>query len=273
MTTREQFFTEVLKAGGYPVTQGSLLALVTVAYGETGGSQGAALGAKNNPIDTILFMAGATAYNSFGPNGRYHVWNYPNEITGINATLSTFRGWPAVVSALSNSAPAANILAAYDLADGVGGSYYSRLLPQVEASYATLAAIQVAGTLPSPAAQKETDLYIILDPVDKTTQWLYGGTPGPIHLDGPSSQAWQAAGVPLIKTIPESFFKQIGAVMSLSTAEASALKSSGQLPAPEPETTAEAETPAVEATEVPVEAPAPADPTPAVPAPTEAVQP
>jgi len=57
----------------------------------------------------------------------------------------------------------------------------------------------------------------------------------------------------------------------MTTAERSALASSGQLPKTEVETPAEdaTETPAVEA----AEAPAPADPTPAVPVPTEAVQP
>ncbi len=45
--------------------------------------------ARYNPFNTTLYKPGATAYNSFGDHGQYHVWNYPNEMTGINATVQT----------------------------------------------------------------------------------------------------------------------------------------------------------------------------------------
>jgi hypothetical protein len=42
-----------------------------------------------NPTDTTQPEDGATAYNSFGPGGRYHVWNYKNAADGIAAFKST----------------------------------------------------------------------------------------------------------------------------------------------------------------------------------------
>jgi hypothetical protein len=42
-----------------------------------------------NPTDTTQPEDGATAYNSFGPGGRYHVWNYKNAADGIAAFRST----------------------------------------------------------------------------------------------------------------------------------------------------------------------------------------
>lgn len=42
-----------------------------------------------NPWNSTTYWQGSTAYNSFGPNGEYHVWNYPNARAGILATLAT----------------------------------------------------------------------------------------------------------------------------------------------------------------------------------------
>jgi hypothetical protein len=47
--------------------------------------------ARFNPFNTTLHEPGATAYNTFGDHGQYHVWNYPNEMTGINATAATLK--------------------------------------------------------------------------------------------------------------------------------------------------------------------------------------
>ena len=44
-----------------------------------------------NPMDTTMPSVGATPYNSFGPNGEYHVWNYATAIAGIEATVATLR--------------------------------------------------------------------------------------------------------------------------------------------------------------------------------------
>lgn len=42
-----------------------------------------------NPLDTTLFLPGASAYNSFGAGGKEHVWNYLNAEQGIAATALT----------------------------------------------------------------------------------------------------------------------------------------------------------------------------------------
>lgn len=42
-----------------------------------------------NPSDTTQPEDGATPFNTFGPGGRYHVWNYVSAEQGISAWLST----------------------------------------------------------------------------------------------------------------------------------------------------------------------------------------
>lgn len=44
-----------------------------------------------NPMDTTLKVGGATPYNSFGPDGAYHVWNYDSAVSGIDATVATLK--------------------------------------------------------------------------------------------------------------------------------------------------------------------------------------
>ena len=42
-----------------------------------------------NPLDTTLRRGGAEPYNSFGPGGSEHVWNYANAASGVEATVLT----------------------------------------------------------------------------------------------------------------------------------------------------------------------------------------
>jgi hypothetical protein len=137
--SRIAFFTSVLDTGHWPVSTASLQALTAAAVGE-----GAF--AWWNPMDTTLPEAGAVAYNSFGPNGAYHVWSYPSEAVGISATVSTIAGWPSVVAALSSSAPASVIVTALDadVGDGTGFSLYAEALPSVVATWPAEGLITVA---------------------------------------------------------------------------------------------------------------------------------
>ncbi len=73
---------EILHGIGAPVTGGNLRRLAAWAKAE-GGS------ASFNPFNTTLNEPGATAYNSFGPGGKYHVRNYPNAAVGVKATDDT----------------------------------------------------------------------------------------------------------------------------------------------------------------------------------------
>lgn len=42
-------------------------------------------GPTYNALDLTQIEAGCSPYNSFGPGGGYHVWNYPNLATGAKA--------------------------------------------------------------------------------------------------------------------------------------------------------------------------------------------
>lgn len=79
---RLQYAQAVLKVGGFCTASTHVAALVAIMAGE--GSK-----AHWNPMDTTRFETGATAYNSFGPGGEYHVWNYPSAHAGVSATVAT----------------------------------------------------------------------------------------------------------------------------------------------------------------------------------------
>jgi hypothetical protein len=62
-----------------------------------------------NGMDTTMPMAGATPYNSFGPNDEYHVWNYATAMSGVEATVATLsqanmRAWVDVIALPRQSA-------------------------------------------------------------------------------------------------------------------------------------------------------------------------
>ena len=42
-----------------------------------------------NPMDTTLAIGDHTPYNSFGPGGEWHVWNYADASLGVYATVAT----------------------------------------------------------------------------------------------------------------------------------------------------------------------------------------
>jgi len=143
--TRIQFFETMLWQGNWRQTLSSLQALVAVATGEEGAYPDSG---DWNPINTILYKPGATPLNSFGPNGRYHVWNYPNENEGIQACVETIKGWPMVDAALTNQASALTIVRLYDESDGVGGHLYEDVLPLVQSTWPKYGNIQVPGQGP-----------------------------------------------------------------------------------------------------------------------------
>jgi hypothetical protein len=85
MATSRLYYARALIQGlGAPRKTSAEMALVAVMVSE--GSR-----AAWNPLDTTLEVPGATAYNSFGPHGEYHVWNYPDSRAGVEATLATMR--------------------------------------------------------------------------------------------------------------------------------------------------------------------------------------
>lgn len=85
-TTRLFYARAVLQAIG--VTDDNVhaqQALVAVMTGEDST-------AHWNPMDTTLEIRGSsTPYNSFGPSGAYHVWNYTTAAVGLRATALTLQ--------------------------------------------------------------------------------------------------------------------------------------------------------------------------------------
>lgn len=81
-TTRLLYARALLVQGNYQTGYHPSKALVAIMA-----SEGSAAGW--NPLDTTLERHRVTPYNSFGPGGSLHVWNYPTAEEGVAATLAT----------------------------------------------------------------------------------------------------------------------------------------------------------------------------------------
>lgn len=93
---RTKFYHALLDALDAPKNEKNLAALE--AWGECEGSA-----ARYNPLDTTQEEAGATPFNTFESNGvTLHVWNYPDEETGVRATVQTLENghYPHILAAL-----------------------------------------------------------------------------------------------------------------------------------------------------------------------------
>ena len=95
-TTLADFISRTAVCSGPDViawTEENAHALCAWGIAENGGiSQGN--GAHWNPWDSTLYVPGAWPFNSFGPGGTEHVFNYPDEMKGIFAFLATLhQGW------------------------------------------------------------------------------------------------------------------------------------------------------------------------------------
>ena len=67
----------------FPITSPNLTAVVSWEIQESGDPANAG---GNNPLNTTQGWPGATDFNSFGPNGEYHVKNYLTIEDGLSAT-------------------------------------------------------------------------------------------------------------------------------------------------------------------------------------------
>lgn len=97
MYDREAFYHALLDALDAPKNDNNLHALR--AWGECEGSA-----AQYNPLDTTQHEEGATEYNTFGDHGEMHVWNYPDEATGVRATVTTLHNgyYPHLLAAFKD---------------------------------------------------------------------------------------------------------------------------------------------------------------------------
>lgn len=95
----DSFLSSVLREISAPVTGNNIAACHAWMRAEGGN-------ARNNPFNTTQGEPGATPYNSFGPNGQYHVMNYPDGVTGIKATVTTLLNghYAAIVDAFRHDA-------------------------------------------------------------------------------------------------------------------------------------------------------------------------
>lgn len=74
----------LLKGIGAPLTPENLAFLQHWAFMEAGT-------AAYNPLNTTQFVSGATNYNTFGDRGQFHVRNYPDQQSGLAATIQTLK--------------------------------------------------------------------------------------------------------------------------------------------------------------------------------------
>jgi hypothetical protein len=74
----------LLQGIGAPITHENVAFLQHWAFMEAGT-------AAYNPLNTTQFVTGATNYNTFGDRGQFHVRNYPNEQSGLAATIQTLQ--------------------------------------------------------------------------------------------------------------------------------------------------------------------------------------
>lgn len=108
-TTEAQWAQLLLEHNNLPVTSPNLTGIVSWEIQESGDPANAA---ENNPLNTTEDWPGATDFNSFGPNGEYHVKNYASINDGILATTAAlFNGhYTEVIAALEAANDAQRVI-------------------------------------------------------------------------------------------------------------------------------------------------------------------
>ena len=169
MTSVIDFANECAALAPWPASTSWQQALATVKLVE--GAH-----AYFNPMDSILFEPGATAYNSFGPRGQWHVWNYANLASGVRATVATIHGWPNVAAVLEATGSAFEIIAAIDqVAEGHPSNVYAPALPQVLSTWPKYGQVLIAGSSPDPipkASEGMTYVTATDHPADQPEAWV-----------------------------------------------------------------------------------------------------
>lgn len=83
MLSRLEYVDACLTAIGAPHDNPRHVSLMTKITYEWGNASG--MGPTYNALDLTEHEPGATAFNTFGPNGSYHVWNYTSLEQGAKA--------------------------------------------------------------------------------------------------------------------------------------------------------------------------------------------
>ena len=201
MTTRIEFADMVSVYNKWKPSLVLEQVLTIMAVGE--GSQ-----ALFNPIDTILYLPGATPYNSFshGPpeppwNGKLHVWNYVSVEQGVQATAETYAGWPKVVAALQSGASVQAVIDAVNASDGVQEGYYNQYVLPVLERWSWEGYVLIAGTEPPPPLPAK---------VEKMLVGRVTGTVGPLYLIQPGPTATHLFVKRVLSKAEESVTSELG---------------------------------------------------------------
>lgn len=130
------FYEDVLRRISAPITEENLRACHAWQAAE-GGT------AHNNPWNTTEPEPGTSNYNSFGPNGEFHVKNYPSESEGIDATARTLLNgdYPDILKAFRSGHDGHSVCVAVDQSRwGTHGSAatYARIYGTTRPSFRTL---------------------------------------------------------------------------------------------------------------------------------------
>ncbi len=160
----DAFYALVLSGIGAPVNQTNLNVLRAWVRAESGTS---GTSASWNPLNTTQNAAGATKFNE---NNGFPVKNYPDEATGVAATVKTLKShyYVAIVAALRASNPLAAIAAIvaspwdghYGAHKTSGGSYdYTR-----SSVYAAYKAVAGKGAASVPGSGTGATGTAFLDP-------------------------------------------------------------------------------------------------------------
>lgn len=156
MITYEQEAQKISARLGWPVRDALTIALVTGMVAEDSK-------AKWNALDTTWQKDGATPYNTFSAGGGVdmHVWNYPDESTGLEAIVSTIDQSTAEYAnlrrvGLEPASTAQDILSAFGASWCAGNMLWLNTLPRIEADQAKYFALPYPGSedvvpMPPPA--------------------------------------------------------------------------------------------------------------------------
>ena len=130
-------------------------AFVCWAWAENSGGSNTVpgAGALNNPADMTQGTSTATDFNSFGPNGEYHVRNYATAATGASVFWQCVDNgyYSDIVTVLSNPAGTASQLAGCVSLSTWGTGQFTQTVAQCVSTPARFYAPEVAGSGTPPA--------------------------------------------------------------------------------------------------------------------------
>lgn len=146
--TVDEWAQALLEAGGWPVTVEKRIGIVAWALAEGDIAVPRCSGARWNPLDTTEPAPGASNFN---PQG---VRDYPDEATGISATVATLHdGYydSTILPVLADEGASAQSLAAAVGASPWGTGNFARAVEQVASDTAAYFAVVVPGSPPGGA--------------------------------------------------------------------------------------------------------------------------